>query len=324
MLGFDLPQGCEQLVAAFESAKQSNAESKLFVVLDPSVRRAQDDEGFAEAAARCDAKFFHVLWEHPTLRPEHRPVFLSVDPQRNAGSELLAQSLELLLADLKTIQRGGALRVVGWFASASSVPVLQQHLGRLAVQQIPLQGQPELGRKRLLRYFDPLVMDVLWGMLTPAQQGQCLGPIERWVYPGIGPEASLVLKQALRPTDAVATWAQAGAFGLDVAQWRALLALDVVNPALVVRGLAPTDLKKRPEALACVERLMQTGVREHADLIRVVEYALDKHTNFDLHPRVTELLRSRRDRFACAALSDLSETDWQTICHELAVPKPLG
>jgi len=254
-----------------------------------------------------------IEWQHAKLAPEHRPALVTVDNSVNLGSELLSLSLQMAAqdADATHLQQGRGQRIAGWLLSSATTRALARHLGAMAVQTLPEGLHPSAGRKRLLRFFDPLVLPVLWGLSDPEQRVAFMGPVQQWCLLDNGREFR-ALSQAAVPGEAPtrATW--------RAAQWRVLLCLDAFNPAAIGHGISDEVIALRPTILATLGRISELGIHEPRDLQALASLALKHHPEFDRHPHVNQLLMKRTaDQSAAMALAALTADDWRHIADEL-------
>lgn len=103
---------------------------------------------------------------HDGLREAHRPYLLRAHIQ----GELFDQST-LLATQEATRQREdtpGARSICGWWFTTASTDHLAKHLAGHALL-------PDANGARLLRYWDPRVMDLLWLMLDATQHTALMG-----------------------------------------------------------------------------------------------------------------------------------------------------
>ncbi|MCW7536719.1 DUF4123 domain-containing protein [Aquabacterium sp. A7-Y] len=295
---------------------------RCILLIDPSLRDATLDEDFASGIASLRLQPEPIQWRHRKLISGHRPLLLPLDLSKSAASVLLAASLRMAAEDMDphSLRQGWGQRIGGWLFSSASAVELARHMGTLAVQQLPAGLPVYAGRRRLLRFFDPLVWPVLWEVSRPAQRAALLGPVKQrlWVDP------RLALERVIYPAaDSAAPQAEADDTQLDALwdaqQWPVLLALDAFNPAAIDRGLDQGILAQRPAALATLTRLLQLGVGDARDLENLAKLTLSRHVAFDRHPRVRALLEQRpAAQYASAALSALTDDDWHGICEDLA------
>ncbi len=309
----------DAILEALLHARQADDHAALYLLMDPAVRSALDEESFAQGVERLRLPVKPILWSHPHLLHEHRPLLMPLDPDSNQASELLTLSMAMGTSDAQpdSLQARLGTRIGSWLISNASLPVLQEHLGRLAVQTLPADHQIELGRTRLLRYFEPSVFSVLWDMSDPPQQEAVLGPISQWFWMARDVSGLVDLRSAIKPPPSDRVPRSSEKVLWTAAQWRHLLALDALNPVLIARGLQSADLMKAHAVMACLGRLRCAGIRHSRDLEVMAELALSHHPSFDQHPRVEDLIANRGDQYAAGALSGLKAEDWLDICEVL-------
>lgn len=303
----------EQLQENFAAVRQHDPGCKCHVLIDPSLNHAAEDEAFAEAMLAADAQLVPIEWSHPKLVPEHRPALITVDISVNPGGALLSLSMQMAAQDAQAgnLQQGRGQRIAGWLLSSARTHMLAQHLGAMAVQTLPDELRPVAGRRRLLRFFDPLVLPVLWGLSDAEQRTAFMGSIKQWCLLECGRELH-TLSAASTPIEPTprAVW--------RAAQWRLLLSLDAFNPAAIGHGFSDAVVALRPTVLATLDRLGALGVHAQPDLQSLASLAIKHHPEFDQHPEVRRLLTQRAsDQSASMALAVLTASDWQRIAAEL-------
>lgn len=312
----------ETLAAALTRAQESAPASRLHLLLDPAVTNATEDPAFASSIERAGEKPVALRWVHPKLRADHRPLILSLDLSRNLGSEMLARSLQMAFEDAQpdSLRHGHGNRIGGWLVSEGNALGLARHLGPMAVQTLPKGMPPEAGRRRLLRFFDPLVFPVLWEMSDAPQRAEWMGPVQQWWCLDTGPRLRCFTEPASRPPPAT-DWSDVSAplrQIWDTVQWQLLLSLDAFNPVMIEQGVTPHPAALRPRVLATLRRLYEQGIHDPLDLRHMTRLALDHHPAFDQHPRIQELLAGRPPgQLASKALSCLAPDDWRDIQDQL-------
>jgi len=303
----------EQLQRSLTAAQQLDPACQCHVLIDPSLSNAAEDEVFAEAMQATGVKPVPIEWQHAKLAPEHRPALVTVDTAVNLGSELLSLSMQLAAqdADATHLQQGRGQRIAGWLLSSATTRALARHLGAMAVQTLPDGLPPSAGRTRLLRFFDPLVLPVLWGLSDPEQRAAFMGPAQQWFVLDNGRELRALSQAAVAGEQpSRATW--------RAAQWRVLLCLDAFNPAAIGQGLSEALIALRPTVLATLGRISELGIHEPRDLQSLAKLGIKHHPEFDRHPHVNQLLTQRvADQSAAMALAVLTADDWRRIADEL-------
>lgn len=310
----------EAVVCAFNQAQVSTPRLSCHILFDPSLWSPQNDALLASLLAKANDTLTPITWSHPNLVPAHRPLLMPVHLHSNTGSVMLHTAIEMAMADMEaqSLRSGQGQRVCGVLFSDQNVANLASHLGQIAVQTLPDAGlPPSFGQRRLLRFFDPLVMPSLWSVSSQAQHAMLLGPVSTWMSLGfdhnwqtwVRPSpTSDTEERTLRPPARI--W--------NAQQWRHLVALSVFNPVALELGLNESILDMRPRVLATLCRVMHLGVHEVMDLKAMARLALTQHPDFDQHPAVQRCLIHRAAGLSAAqALSDLNDSDWRDIQREL-------
>lgn len=308
----------ESLHRLFASRHGDNEAYRCYVLIDPSRRNAVQDEVFAEFVSATNAPLEPIRWRHPKLVPQHRPLLLPLDLSKHDASEVLLASLRMATEDLQpaSLQQGQGQRIAGWLLSPAEPLTLARHLGALSVQDLPAGLPVFAGRRRSLRFHDPLVWPVLWQLSRPEQRAALLGPVSNWCW--LDPKLSLhTVAGNVAPRDS--STEQEPATAWDAQQWLTLLALNAFNAAATQRSLSQETLDRRPIVLDVLGRMAQRWVEDERDLKALARLALVHPCPFDLHPHIRSLLDGRpSQQWSSATLEQLPDDDWQRICKELA------
>jgi hypothetical protein len=192
-------------------------------------------------------------------------------------------------------------RVGGWLASSASLDEVAAHWSRLVLQR------DDSGRACVLRFFDSRALALLWNVLSQAQQRTMLGPVRAWH----------VLDACARPHVHLASPDSRANFMLSAAQWQQIHRHGLVNRALALHA---RTCGRQPEpgeieaAVAAAARAEQYGLIDRDDLVAFIGHALAWHPQFDLHPKVLQLLgRRAADDFYAGEIGQLSADEIDEI-----------
>lgn len=308
-------RAAELLHKAFFEFQRIHPEGRCYLLTDPSLRDATKDPELAALLAHEQLEPVPIRWQHPKLTPTHRPLLVPLDLTRNTGSLLLLLSLWMAQcdADPASLRKGQGHRICAWLFSAAPSLEIARALGQIAVQEVPPSTAPYAGRRRTLRFYDPLVWPVLWEMSNDEQRACLLGPVKQWWSPC----PSGVVRNATAGESAHAGSRAVRAI-YEVSQWRVLLALDAFNPAAIEQGLTADVLARRASVLALLVRFLGQRVHHPEDLKLLAKLAILKPFPFDMHPTVQAVLDGRpAEQRASKALAGLSPQEWQQIHDDL-------
>ncbi|MBN3802079.1 DUF4123 domain-containing protein [Paraburkholderia sp. Ac-20336] len=272
-----------------------HANQRCFLSVDPSQRNLnadfpEHDNPFADLP-RAD-----VVIDHEAFAEAHRPYLLELDLATDTGLAALAHSVQAAFDDRLPASMASGLgqRIGGWLASPASLEDVAAHWSRLALQR------DAAGRACVLRFYDTRALDLLWTALSPAQQQALLGPVKAWH--ALDACARLVVRQSAQTSPA--------RFALLPQQWDAIHRHGLVNRALALHAYASERQPQAHEveaALAAAARAERYGLLDRDDQIAFIGHAIAWHPQFDLHPKVLQLLGRRADDdFYSAAISRLS------------------
>ncbi|WP_027818427.1 DUF4123 domain-containing protein [Paraburkholderia bannensis] len=280
----------------------NHANMRCFLAVDPSQRDltaelAQSDASFA-ALPRAD-----VIVDHDAFAPSHRPYLVELDLSTPTGASALAHSVQAAFDDRQpdSMASGLGQRIGGWLASTASLEEVALHWSRLVLQR------DASGRACVLRFYDPRALDLLWSELSPAQQQALLGPARAWH----------TLDAGARPVVRECAQTSSAHFALRPEQWSVIHQHGLVNRALALhayehgRQPGPAEVEAALDAAARAQRY---GLTDRDDQIAFIGHAIAWHPQFDLHPKVLQLLgRRAADDFYTATISQLSADEVDEI-----------
>lgn len=275
---------------------------RCFLAVDPSQRslingNAADREPFAKLP-RAD-----VVIDHDAYPQAHCPYLLELDLSKPIGVDALAQSVRIAFEDRRpgSMAEGLGQRVGGWLASSASLDDIARHWARLVLQR------DYSGRACVLRFYDSRAFALLWPLLSHAQRQTMLGPVQAWH----------VLSASARPDIHLASSDAQANFLLSAAQWEEIHRHGLVNRALALhaqafgRQPAPGEIEI---AVAAGARSERHGLIDSDDQVAFICHALAWHPQFDLHPKVAQLLAGKAtDDFYISQIGQLSADEIDEI-----------
>ncbi|WP_179405382.1 DUF4123 domain-containing protein [Burkholderia guangdongensis] len=270
-------------VSALKSWFNQHPDMRCLLLVDPSQRDPLADDA-GDNPFFADLPKTDVVIDHEAVSPAHYPYLLELDLKTDHGVAALEESVRLAFEDRRTqsMAEGLGQRIGGWLAASASRGEVAVHCSRLALQN------DDQGRLCLLRFYDPRAQALLWPLLTPVQQHALLGPIQAWHTLDAGAVPVTRMNTTGRRDDLV----------LDAAQWQVIHCHGIVNRALALHAY---DLDRQPKqhevdaAVAAALRARRYGLTDEEDEVVFVGHALSWHPEFDLHPRVLQILGSRVD-----------------------------
>ncbi|MBB3258958.1 hypothetical protein F4827_003827 [Paraburkholderia bannensis] len=267
-------------VGALKAWFAQHPDMHCLLVIDPSQR----DPAAVDAAGNqsfADLPVTAIVVDHDAISPTHCPRLLELDLQTDAGVVALEESVRLAFSDRRpqSMAEGRGQRIGGWLASAASPGEIAAHCSRLLLQR------DDRDHLCLLRFYDSRAQALLWPMLSPQQQHALLGPIQAWH----------TLDAGARPVTRVNTQGRREDFALEPEQWPAIHGHGIVNRALALyaydRNRQPLPREVEAAAAAAV-RARRYGLIDEEDEVVFVCHALNWHPEFDLHPKVLQILGS--------------------------------
>jgi hypothetical protein len=271
----------ESLKVALTGWFSQHRDMRCFLAVDPSQRDLTrddiDDRAPFAILPRAD-----IAIAHDAFPESHRPYLLELDLSTRTGVDALAQSVHIAFEDRcpASMAEGLGQRIGGWLASSASLNEVAGHWSRLVLQH------DDSGRACVLRFYDSRALALLWAVLSQAQQQAMLGPVRAWH----------VLDMHARPSIHLASPESRANFMLSPAQWHDIHRHGLVNRALALHAQT-RDRQPEPDeieaAVAAAARTERYGLTEPGDCVAFIGHALAWHPQFDLHPKVLQLLSHR-------------------------------
>jgi hypothetical protein len=270
----------DEQVAALEKWFGPRTDVHCLLVVDPSQRDPAQDSGSAIA----DLRRVEVAVDHDAVSPAHYPYLVELDLRRDSGQRALEESVALAFRDRRpqSMAEGLGQRIGGWIGSFASPNEVAAHFSRMALQR------DDRNRLCLLRFYDSRSQSLLWPMLSAVQRQALMGPVLAWHT------LDAVAMPVLRDNPQ----GRREDFELEAWQWQAIHRHGIVNRALALRAYEQDRQPTQHEvdaAVAAAERAGRYGLTDDEDVVAFVGHALSWHQEFDLHPRVQQLLASRPD-----------------------------
>ncbi|GAB2629408.1 DUF4123 domain-containing protein [Novilysobacter erysipheiresistens] len=284
----------EQLLAAAVAAPHL----ELYVLVDPTL-----GDTFRGLPTYDERTSLPIRYRE--LKAEHRPYLLRLGDF--GRDEAIERSVSAAIAEVVGVSQGAphARTVCGWLQSAMPNPVLASHLASHAV----LSGS---GGPRLLRFWDPRVMDMLATLLTPGQRVRLLRRVERMCW--LGRDARL---RDLVGSDG-GTGGSEGASRdwLDTTQLKLLSEAAIVNRVLDVLKDTEHDLSTIDscELARSIQRgSLRWDLRSERDRVMYGVYCVLGGDGFDQRAEVAEAMQqaTRKGASVMTALEQFDGYDWR-------------
>lgn len=275
---------------------------RCFLAVDRS-QRDLTSEDIDASASFASLPRADVVIDHDAFPESHRPYLLELDLSTPVGIGALAQSVYVAFEDRRPESMVESLgqRVGGWLASYSSLDAVAAHWSRLVLQH------DDNERACVLRFYDSRALALLWPVLSEVQQQAMLGPVRAWHVLDAGARPSVHLASS-------DSWAN---FMLSAAQWQEIRRHGLVNRALALHAQAcgrqpgPGEIDT---AVAAAARTDRYGLTDLDDWLAFIGHALAWHPQFDLHPKVLQLLSHKAaDNFYTAEIGQLSADEINEI-----------
>ena len=276
---------------------------RCYLAVDPSQRDLSSGDVDEKSPPFAGLPRADVIIDHDAFPESHRPYLLELDLSTSQGIMALAQSTRIAFEDRRpnSMAEGLGQRTGGWLASAASLEDVAAHWSRLVLQR------DDGGRVCLLRFYDSRALALLWSVLSKEQQQALLGPVRAWHF----------LDATSRPSVQLASSDARTNFILSASQWQEIHKHGLINRALALHA---RTYSRQPEpgeievAAAAATRADQYRLIDRDDRVAFISHALAWHPQFDLHPKVSQLLCSRAaNDFYTADIGQLSADEINEI-----------
>jgi hypothetical protein len=308
--GSDEAERIESLNFVLTEWFSQHRDMQCFLVVDPSQRDLvsddADDIGPFASLPRAD-----LVIDHEEFPNAHQPYLLKLDLSSPAGIRALAQSIHIAFEDRRpeSMAEGMGQRIGGWLASPAALEDVAAHWSRIVLQR---DGD---GRACVLRFYDSRAKALLWSVLSHTQQQAMLGPVKAWH----------ALDACATPCIHLASYDAHAHFILSAEQWQAIHRHGLVNRALALHARA---CGRQPEpdqidaAIHAAARSEQHGLIDRDDRVAFIGHSLAWHPQFDLHPKVYQLLNRRTaddfytseiEKLSTDEIDDIRRGSWYTL-----------
>lgn len=230
---------------------------------------------------------------------------LNLDQGTHATVSALAMRQACLDVEPSALREGRGHRVCAWLFGETETTSLARLIASHA-----LPRHPKTRKKKWLRYYDPLVTDLYWPLLSLQQRQSMLRGVRAWAYVDRWCSLRDIESEPGQYADKTAP--------LTMEQWGRLQHVGALNQAwirgrLEGRNIETNDLRQTFEALTSVKA---HGLRERADIDLFAWHSLRYGHDFHHDARVRRVLGQVDADEGYAYLSQaLTDQDWQDIDH---------
>lgn len=284
----------EQLLAA-ATAEPSRA---LYVLVDPTL-----GDTLQNVATHAERAPLPILYRG--LSAKHRPYLLRLG--HFGRDDAIEQSVSVAAAEAIGISTGTprARTVCGWLLSGMQGSALASHLASHAV--VAGSSGP-----RLLRFWDPRVMDMLTTLLTPEQRTRLMRQVDRMFWVGRGAR----LRHLTGNDGRAVQWEVAASHDwLNADQLAVLSDTAIVNCVLDVLRYSTHDVSTIDPCE--LTRSIQLGssrweLRSERDRVMYGVYCVIGGYGFDQRPKIAEAMQQATldGASAMTALEKFDDYDW--------------
>lgn len=286
---------CEQLVAIDRSSA-----GQCHLLMQPAEERCESDEAFdalLESAGITPVpvairQIPKALW--PSLIP--------LDLGKGTHSLLSGQAVEMAMAQrsVSSLLAAHPQRACAWVWTPLLTPQLARQLAERAVAHCPYAQ----GRKRWLRFYDPMVTDLFMQCSSRSQRAYRFSGVTTWTFLDRWGEWAIsnAVASALRGDPAVS--------------WPELESIGALNQAWIgaLRAGTPPDRTAFAQLQRSVAEGRRCGVTSGADLDLFARHVLTLGRYFHTHPTVQALLArvAQGERYG-ELTRRIGDREWQDI-----------
>lgn len=309
-----------EIMLALITEEMADCSDTLYLLVDPVVLMMQPvDELFGDRLVARKPEL--VRPRHSSFSASEALWLLTLDLHHEDDRELLKTSIKVAVDELhpERLWRNTSRAVCGWLTSSFDTQTVARQLGETIIQQLFFEQQSVSGEQRVssqqvrLRYYDPVINNILWPVLDAVNQQRLMGVLSRWMlldgdsqpvirrFPA-SPYAFFTFSLGLLPelTDFIMIYAEVINRTLD--RYRKTFIHAPRYPELVAAGLIHAALDRLNSHPAFCDN------EQREDLaFRVLRY----HPQIDQHPKIHYLL----DPYT---FSD--DVPWTTRIRDISMP----
>lgn len=313
-------QNQAEMMLALITEEMTDCSDTLYLLVDPVVLMMQPvDDLFGDRLVARKPEL--VRPRHSSFSASEALWLLALDVHHEDDRALLATSINVAVDELhpERLWRNTGRAICGWLTSSFDTQTVAKQLGETIIQALFFEQQLESGERRMssqqvrLRYYDPVVNNILWPRLDAVNQQRLMGILSRWMLldgdsqPAIrrfppSSYAFLTYSLALLPelTDFIVIYA--GVINRTLDRYRKTFIHTPRHPELVAATLIHAALDRLNSHPAFCNN------EQREDLaFRVLRY----HPQIDQHPKIHALL----DPYT---FSD--DVPWTTRIRDISMP----
>ncbi|AOD15805.1 DUF4123 domain-containing protein [Xanthomonas fragariae] len=211
---------------------------------------------------------------------------LNLDRGMHAYISALAAEMACENAQLGQLRRGRTQSVAAWIFSKKAAPEVACNISRLALTRFT--GETS---RRWIRYYDPLITDLVWEICSEEQRASWLRQIDTWAYRDRRGNLTVLRSQDFsHESQEAASRPPCFQFGPDVLP--KLQTIGSLNQAWIRASRSGREPSR--QQLSAASRAMtvawSAGLRSTADLDLFAWHAISLGGEFHMHPTVQEIL----------------------------------
>lgn len=219
----------------------------------------------------------------PLLPEAMRPYLVPVALQQGMPATVSAVAVDMALHDksAQALAAGRTQRCCAWIWTSLDADALRRNLERHAIASCPASHS----HRRWLRYYDPMVLDVLWALLADESRASLLSGVEQWAYVDRWGVLSVIEPPSAEPSPS------------PTIDWPRVAMIGALNQAWIHASSRGTTLQKQ-----CFLELQQSmwtaaeaSMQDTADRDLFALHALDLGPGFHRHPIVQSALAAVAD-----------------------------
>lgn len=245
------------------------------------------------------------------LTDEFFPCLISLDLSLPGDVQIFDESISQALSEIEPqqIKNGSGRLISGWLASNASAEETALHIGKSALQS---NNEKDI----LLRYYDPAVALLLWGILDSWQKQRLMGPVTGWLT--VDGDGQLIKRTGLEQQTVQMSYS----ISLSPECWRDIKLITAINSILCdyrqenINELRLGELSVLQKVLPALKRASNYSFWKKSDLTAYGMHALTISSDFDLHPDILRRLKiecSKQEPSYLDAIAPVSETLWEKI-----------
>lgn len=280
------------------------------VLMQKSEKDGPEDEVLRQLCVLAGVKPQSIAL--PNLPEQLHPFLLKFDLRYSLHWQALDVLHSLIQQDISfaALEQGRMQRVCAFIISGLDNEDVAHVIKRAAIAPSQLPG-----KRRWLRFYDPVVATSFWPILDEKQVSSLLHGIYSWAFVDVWQQLQVIKRPSLRSSSQTHLSLQ-----LTTGQWHQLQSVGAVHQAWLRarREGLPADHMTHQNVIAALRQVHDQGVRSRLDMDYFARQAFQYGHGFFRHPEVEALLQRLNSEHDYVGLAhEIEPAQWRRISNEV-------